>query len=52
MFTGEPRRRRDRIGAAIGLRAEDIEAELMPQEKFARISAIVRGARRPSSVTV
>ncbi|KPQ11090.1 MAG: Cd2+/Zn2+-exporting ATPase ZntA [Saliniramus fredricksonii] len=40
MFTGDRAAVAHRIGAAIGLRAEDIEAELMPQEKVARISAM------------
>ena len=40
MFTGDRAGVAHRIGAAIGLRADDIEAELMPEEKVARISAM------------
>ena len=40
MFTGDRAGVAHRIGAAIGLREADIEAELMPEEKVARISAM------------
>ncbi len=40
MFTGDRAAVAQRIGAAIGLRAGDIEAELMPEEKVARIAAM------------
>ena len=42
MFTGDRAPVAHRIGAAIGLRERDIEAELMPQEKVARIAAMRR----------
>lgn len=45
MFTGDRAGVANRIGMAIGLHADDIEAELMPQEKVARISGM--GARGP-----
>ncbi|MCC5978939.1 MAG: heavy metal translocating P-type ATPase [Salinarimonas sp.] len=40
MFTGDRAAVAQRIGAAIGLHAGDIEAELMPEEKVARIAAM------------
>jgi Cd2+/Zn2+-exporting ATPase len=42
MFTGDRAPVARRIGAAIGLRDRDIEAELMPQQKVARIAAMRR----------